>query len=434
MQLPASASAPSTHLIAAFGVLVLAAVGFGALARRVGQPAVVGEILGGVMLGPAVLGHLPGDPSTLLFPHPVQDRLGALAQLGLVFYMFTIGHELDLNIVRRHPRTVGAVSIGAVALPLLGGLMLGLALAEGHRHRPAFVLFIGVLVTITAVPVLARLLTDRGLAGTTIGTTALAVATVTDALAWILLAIAIALAGDTGFGGPAVIAVSALGGVVLLAAAGRYGMRAVFRRMAPGTPAATSLVVAMLMGCAYLSSVAGLHSALGALLCGVLMPRQPGGQPDHAVAAPIEHLSRCLLPVFFAGAGLAIEVSWTDSRMWTLVATITVVAASTKLVGAWLGARLAGMECRPAAAVAALLNSRGLTELVAIEIGRQAGLLDMTLYGVFVIVALLTTVMTGPLLSRTGTHCPAPPPKYRLGHRRSVTLTNLLSPGRLRTK
>lgn len=389
---------PVTHLIAAFGVLVVVAAAFGAVARKLGQPAVVGEIIGGIVLGAVVLGQLPADTSAAILPPSVRGTLAALAQIGLVLYMFTVGYKIDVQELRRRPRPVAAVALGATVLPLAGGVALGLGLAGERDAGPAFVLLVGVLLTVTAVPVLARTLEDRGLAGTALGRTALTAAMSIDVVAWVLLSVAVSLAGATTAGDVALSVAAAPLVIGLAATVGRRGMAALLCRAPSGSPGAAAIVTAVLMACAFATSLCGLHLVFGGLVCGLMMPRGARGAPDQRLLAPMEHVSSFLLPVFFVSAGLSVQLEWANTRMWVLVAVVTTVATVTKLLGGWAGARVAGMSKRDAWSAGAMMNSRGLTELVAIEIGRQAGLLDGTLYGVFILMALLTTTMTGPLI------------------------------------
>ncbi|MFJ4581860.1 cation:proton antiporter [Streptomyces echinatus] len=389
-------------------ILGLARV-LGAAARALGQPAVIGEILAGILLGPTLLGaHL----SDTLFPAEVRPLLSTLAGVGLALFMFAVGSEIDLGVLRGRGRVTGWATVLSTALPLALGAGLAWLLADAHRQGPlpAFVLFFAVAMAATAFPVLARIIADRGLTRTRIGTTALACAAMTDLLVWIMLAAVAAMATGKDLDWRLALLVPY---VVLMIAVVRPLLRraseASRRRKARGTGSPgpredLNLVVLVLVGLllsAACTEWMGLHYIFGAFLFGAVVPRDGGGTLSEGALQRMEPLSRLLLlPVYFALAGLKVDLSGLALADLGALAAILVAAMAGKFLGAYLGARLGGSGRRPAAALGALLNTRGLTELVVLGLGLELGLLDGTLYSLMVVMAVVTTALTGPLLNR----------------------------------
>ncbi|MFE9337674.1 cation:proton antiporter [Streptomyces sp. NPDC007063] len=391
-------------------VLVLGRL-LGAAARRLGQPPVVGELLAGVLLGPTLFG---GAAARFLFPADIRPLLAALADLGLVLFMFLVGYELDLTRLRGTERLAVSVSLCSVLVPLLLGGLLALHLADRHATggRAAFVLFLGAAMAVTAFPVLARILADSGLGRTRIGGIALACAALDDVLAWSLLAVVATVAG----GGGQWRMLLAPGYLALMLCVVRPGLRWLFHR--PGTArragwqgwtrdhvTADQLVV-VLAGL-LLSSLAtawlGAHFAFGAFLFGAVLPRDTSRQLRLQLTDRLEYLTRLLLlPAFFVVAGLQVDLSRTGVRGLGELGLILLTAVTGKFAGAYAGARLNRVPPVQSGLLAALLNTRGLTELVILTVGLQLGVLDRELYGLLVVMALLTTVMTGPLLQLLG--------------------------------
>ncbi|MEU9736437.1 cation:proton antiporter [Streptomyces sp. NPDC048002] len=390
----------SSVLLATGTVVALAAL-LTTLARKVGQPPVIGQVLAGLALGPSVLGQLPGDPSALLVPDEALPFLGVLGQVALVLFMFSVGCELDTSLLRHQGRAVTTVSVAALAVPMaagaaLGWLVVGTDLApEGIPDGWAFPLYLAVALSITAMPVLASIIRDRGLSGTVQGTVATAAAALTDVVGWLLLAGVIALAGP-GERAPAVL--FGLLACYLLA------MAAVARPLLRRTSALTGplrdgplLAAALLSGWA--THALGLHAVFGAFLAGLLMPRLADGTPDTELVSWSARTGGLLLPVFFITTGFSVDLGGFGPMDALLLPALLVVAVVAKLGGCALAARLGGRTWRESAVIGALMNTRGLTELIALNVGREAGLLDDRWYALLVVVAVLTTVMTGPLLT-----------------------------------
>lgn len=393
-------------LLLDIAIIVAVAYGCGRLLGWMGQPPVLGEILGGIALGPTLLGALPGDPSTALFGAQVRESLSAIGALGLVLFMFLAGLGLDMRTVRRHDRTLAAVSFGAVVLPFVLGVGLAALLYGSHdevgvdhvRFVP-FALFIGTALSITAFPVLVRIVSDRGMRGTVVGETAIASAAVQDVAGWLLLAIA--LATHVGHDATHVLRIAVLG--IAFASAVAFGLRPLMRRacdrIGDDLPASTVVwALAGLMACAATTQAIGLHSVVGAFAFGLAFPRSAQQVADglRRMLAPLTMV--VLLPVYFLGPGLALNLRLLDAQAIWQFAAATTCACAGKLAGTFTAARLTGMGPREAGTLGVLLNTRGLIELVVLTVGLKAGVLDAQIFGVLVLMALCTTLATGPLL------------------------------------
>jgi Kef-type K+ transport system membrane component KefB len=384
-------------------VLALSAI-LSWLCRRIRQPAVIGQVLVGILLGPSGLGRLPGDPPVLVFPAQVRPFLAVAAQFGVILFLFTEGYELDLRLLAERRLTVMAVSVGGLLFPLTCGIALGAALwAWPHTGlRPpavsglAFTLFIAVALAITAVPVLAAILTETGLRTTRAGTVALASAGVIDAVGWLLLAGVIAVTGGEQFSG------GRIAGLAAYAAAMTFVARPVLRRWL-GRTGGSGLerlfaAVALAMMSAWATGELGLHLVFGALVAGLVMPRGADGLSDPVIAQPASHAGQLLLPLFFIVTGLSVDLSALHGGDLLVLAVSCVLAVAGKLGGAAAAARFAGLPSGESALIGALLNTRGLTELIVLNLGLQVGLLGTRIYSILVSMALVTTAMTGPLV------------------------------------
>ncbi|MEH0396129.1 MULTISPECIES: cation:proton antiporter [Streptomyces] len=395
--------------------LVLGVAGVcGAAARRLGQPAVVGEILAGVLLGSTVLSQSWGGPGTAFYER-AQPLLGALANVGLALFMFVIGHELDPAFARRSGRTALWVAAGAVVLPLGGGMLVALPYAE--EHGPAgpmgFTLFIGVALSVTAFPVLARILSDQKLNRSRVGRIAMAAAGVNDLVAWSCLAVIAAFLGTGEAWRLAFLPVY----VGLLIGMVRPLMAGVLRRGARnGAQAAAGTVVvttALMASCAATEWM-GVHFAFGAFALGAVMPRAQGAGAPPARPSVFEDLANSaghlLLPVYFVIAGTSVDLTAFRAVDLGALAVMSAVAVVTKMVGTRVGAFLGDLPRRDARMLAVLMNTRGLTEVVILTLGLNLGFIDRSFYAILMVMAILTTVMTGPLLRVRGVRPPEPVP------------------------
>ncbi len=373
-------------------VIVLLARVLGRLAVRVGQPPVVGEILAGILLGPTLWnGAIPG----LLFPADVQPLLTCMANVGVAMFMFAVGLELDLaGLKGRRARSVAGAAVGATLVPFVLGVLLAEALPSGHggAQHASFVVFVGLSLSVTAFPVLARILNDRGLGTTALGGIALATAAVVDVVAWAALAVLQGVvAADSQHARVLLFVPFVLAMVFVLRPLLARGLLPTGRG---GTVIA--LTGALLSGAA--TEAMGMHFIFGAFLFGVAMPRQEHSPLRAELHDHTGRIADLLLPVYFVVAGLNVDLGHLTLGRLGELAAIIAVAGLGKLGGGFLGARSQGLPPRAAGALAILLNTRGLTELVILGVGLQLGLIDRSLYSLMVVMALVTTAMTGPLL------------------------------------
>jgi Kef-type K+ transport system membrane component KefB len=396
----------SAMMLIDVAVILVAAKAAGHLARRLGQPAVVGEITAGVVLAAVLRGS---DVTAAMLSADVRGALHAIATVGLVLFMFTVGFEWDRRLMRGRGRATAGVAVGASIVPFALGAVLALWLAT--RYAPvdpvAFVLFVGTAMSITALPVLARIVTDRGLAGTAVGGVAIAAAAAADVVGWALLAVIVVMVGG-GTGWQLLFAVPYLVGLFAL----RPLLTRLLRRWS-GKGGFGSVLAALFLSAATTEWL-GMHFVFGAFVFGALLSGQDGGE---ALRQHVDELVRLchafLLPVFFVVAALDVDLTGLGVAGLVELAVILVVAVAGKLAGAYLGARVGGMRTG-AAAVAVLMNARGVTEIVVLQVGLQLGVLAPRLYSVMVVMALVTTALTGPLLALIGRRAkPAPEPDRR---------------------
>jgi K+:H+ antiporter len=381
--------------------------------RRLRQPAVIGEILAGVALGPSLLGLLPGNPTAALFPVDARPYLSAVAQIGLALFMFLIGWEFNPALLRNHRGTAAAVSIGSITVSF--GLGVALATLLYARHDTVgvdhvgfieFALFLGVAMSITAFPVLARILVERRLTGTRVGSIALVSAAIDDVLAWCLLAVVTAIATTSG---PLdLIRMLVLLAVFLTVVQTVVRPFLVFLTRRYATTYLLVAVVALVFLAAYATTWIGLHAIFGAFCIGLVMPREPAAELRERVHRPLEHVSVVLLPVFFIVTGLGVDIGGLTAANLLELAAIVVVACVGKLVGAIVPAVSLGMSWRDAGTLGILVNTRGLTELVVLSVGLQLGVLDRQMFTMMVLMALVTTALAGPLIRSGGTPATRP--------------------------
>ncbi len=391
-------------------VIMVVARLMGALFKRLHQPPVVGEILAGILLGPTLLGRLPGNLTEEVFPLEVRPFLNVLAQLGLIIFMFIVGLELDMKLIRGKERLAAVISVSSIVLPFGLGVLLATILQSRHDGVPGaanfwpFALFIGASMSVTAFPVLARILAERGMYRTTIGTLALACAAVDDILAWSLLAVVVAVVESSGVWDlPRILALS-LGFVVFsfrVVKPQLERLAAHHRRTGRLSANALSVVLIGVLVSSFVTSAIGIHSIFGAFLFGVIMPREGTNELFREILERLEQVSvLVLLPVFFIATGFGVDVGGLSGDNLGELGLILAVACVGKFVGAAVAARAQGLVPRRAAAIGILMNTRGLTELVILNVGVSKGILDGELFTMLVIMALFTTIITSPLLRR----------------------------------
>ncbi|WP_422755770.1 cation:proton antiporter [Micromonospora sp. WMMD708] len=373
------------------------------LLGRVGQPAVVSEMLAGVLLGPSLLGFVLPDVKDALFPTALLPVLYVVGQVGLVLFMFQAGYAFSAHRVTGLAGTAGLVSLAGVTAPLVLGVGLVLVTADAVPMRAegtsigVSAAFVGVALAITAFPMLARIITERGHAGTRHGTLSLASGAIDDMVAWIMLAVVLAFA--SGRAGPAVVTA---GGAVLFALVlwlcGRRVTTALMTSSRLNDSARVLGTVALLFLVAWYTDEIGLYAVFGAFAVGVVMPHNEN--TDRVVDTLTPVAATVFLPLFFTYSGLRTEFGLLGSPPVLLFAAACVTAAIVGKFGAcWAAARLRGESQGVALRVGALMNARGLMQLIALNVGLEAGIVNASLFTVLVLVALITTMMTTPLLS-----------------------------------
>ena len=401
---------PLSILLTQIIVILLMAGLFRRLFRSIHQPPVMGEMVAGIVLGPSVLGLISPAALAFLFPASSLETLRQLSQIGVVLFMFIVGTELNVRYVREKGSAAVMISHASIVVPFLLGTALSLCLyrdlAPPGTSFNAFALFIGVAMSITAFPVLARILEDRKLSHTSLGSIALTCAAVDDVTAWCILALVIALVKSTGLASSAMT----IGLTVVFAVVMFFVVRPQLARLIKEPDSEhhrgrlIPIVLAFLLACALLTETIGIHALFGAFVAGVVMPPSTGFRiflKDKLEAFG----SYALLPLFFAFTGLRMQVGLlNDLEGWLLCAVIIVVAILGKLGGSMLMSRWTGMTWSRSFSIGVLMNTRGLVELVVLNIGYDLGILPGRIFTMMVLMALVTTFMTGPLLSLVKTH------------------------------
>lgn len=408
-----SASEIQLFLLLDLAIIIVAARVLGRLAIRAGQPAVIGEIVAGILLGPSVLGRISPHYQAQLFPPGVPLR--QLADLGLIFFMFLVGMGLDTRLIRKEGRRALAISSSGVAVPFVLGALIGIPLLavnnggvfSGGAAAPpaplAFSLFMAAAMCITAFPVLARILVDRGLYKSPLGTTALCAAAVDDVTAWVLLAGVVGLTRTGSASEAATVFIRSGIFAVLMLTAGRRLFGLLSRRYEMTgrltVDQAAAVIVGVLLS-AYATEWIGIHAIFGAFMAGAVMPRD--SRMIQKLIDKIEDFTVIvLLPVFFAVAGLHTNLFSLGSPQmigWTVL--VTAAAIVGKLAGCGAAAMASGYSGRDALVLGTLMNTRGLTELVILTVGLNLGVLSDRVFAMMVLMALFTTFMAAPILNR----------------------------------
>lgn len=403
------------YLLLNLAIIIAAARVMGQVARRLGQPAVIGEISAGIILGPTILGRINSDWPGEIFPRGVP--LEQISSLGLVFFMFLVGLELDLSMIRTQARKAVQISLAGILMPFALGFLLALGLYsvnQGGVFSPAeplsepvskytFALFIGAAMCITAFPILARMLVETGLYRTAVGVTTLCAGAVDDVIAWVALAgvVGIVQGGSPAAAGQAFVLTALF--AVALATVGRWGLDKLAQRYETTGRLTVDQVAIVLCGVllsAYATELIGVHAIFGAFIFGAVMPKRAG--MTHQLTDKIEDFTVIvLLPVFFLVAGLRTDLFQINSPSligWTVA--ILAVATIGKFVGCAVAARFSGTGPRESVVIGALMNTRGLTELVILTIGLELGVLSDRTFAMMVIMALGTTVVAAPIVNR----------------------------------
>lgn len=384
-------------VLLALVVIVTCARLVGWLFVRIRQPPVIGELLTGILLGPTFLGLIANDATSTLFPADTRPFLALIGSLGLIIFMFLVGLEIDLRVLKARGGTAIRISLASVGLPFVLGIGLALWLYDGSDSVALlpFALFIATAVSITAFPVLARIVADSGLWRTELGMLVLACAAFEDVIAWTLLACALAAAAADGFWDLPGTFAGTLAFATASIAIGRPLLRGVVGRVHGHGLLALAVCGASASAC--VTSVLGTHLVFGAFIFGVAFPRDAAVRS--ALTSGLAPLTTAvLLPVFFVLPGLQLDL-WQSgvAGIWQFAA-ILVVACVGKLVGAGAAALRNGLGWRDATAIGVLINTRGLMEIVVLNVGLSAGVIGLELYGLFVVMAIVTTLMAGPVL------------------------------------
>lgn len=398
-------AATAVHFFLELAVILGTCRLVGLLARRVGQPQVVGEMIAGVLLGPSLLGKFAPGIQHHLFPSGQANTvLYTLAQIGLVLYMFLIGLNFDVNLIKHRAGTAVAVSAAGILTPLALGAALAMPLlAQGIYFEKSVTLvmammFLGASIATTAFPMLARIIFEQRLSGTPLGTLALACGAADDALSWCILAIVLAVHR----GNPALAATAIIGGIlysVLLLTAGRRAFKVlgtISERRNTITAPVLSTVLILLMTCAWFTDTIGIYAIFGGFILGVAMP---SGFFARELTARLDPLvTTFLLPLFFVYSGLNTQIGLLNSPMlWAVTLGILIVSILGKGVACTVAARLNKVPFRESVALGSLMNARGLIELILLNIGLQAGIITPTLFTILVLVAIVTTLMATPI-------------------------------------
>lgn len=393
-------------LLLQIGVVLVVARAVGELFRRLHQPRVIGEMVAGILLGPSLLGWVAPDFSAMLFPPESLGYLNTLSQLGLVLFMFLVGLEFDPRLLRGRGHTALVTSHVSIIAPFLLGAILALylypRLAEGHVTFTGFALFMGAAMSITAFPVLARILSERNLMQSDVGALTIACAAIDDVTAWSILAVVIAVVRADAVAVP--LYVTLLGSVAFVLFT-LFVLRRLLRWLESYyhsrgrfTQDMLAITLLLLLASAWTTEWLGIHALFGAFAFGAVMPKDPGF--THEITGKLEDVTVVfLLPLFFAFTGLRTSIGLVSGgEMLFYTALILLVAIAGKFGGSTLAARATGLPWRESAALGVLMNTRGLMELVILTIGLDLGVISPTLFTMMVMMALVTTFMTTPLL------------------------------------
>ncbi|HXE94236.1 MAG TPA: cation:proton antiporter [Gaiellaceae bacterium] len=392
-------------VILAIAALIVLSRLLGDLAERFGQPPVIGELLLGILIGPSLLKAVAPDLVASVLPAQVVTLLHGVGNLGLSLFIFLVGLEIDQSALRRRFDRVAKVAAGAFVPPFAAGVLTATTLFSAHPgggSQLAFTLLFGVVFACTALPVLARILTDRGLERTSAGTMALASAGVLDLVGWVILGSVLTIAAGHGLGGVLWKLVLFLVFVVVV----KNVVVPLLLHWLHGAPtngpmAQLAVLAATVFACAGTTQMIGLHIVIGPLVLGLLLPHQLLSErlgPIESALAPMT--AGVLLPIYFATAGMGVDVSGFSASDVLQFVLLLALATAPKVVGTILGARWAGLSRREGLRLAVLLNTRGVMEVVVLNVGLSAGLLNVTLYSQLMIIALIATAMTGPLIGR----------------------------------
>lgn len=375
----------------------------------IGQPTVIGEIIAGIMLGPSLLGLFFPETFSSLFPSNSLTNLELLSQVGLILFLFIIGMELDHGVFKKRAKAALVISISSIVLPYIMGVILAYFLFD--RFAPegvkflSFSLFIGIAMSITAFPVLARIVQERGITKTALGTIVITSAAVDDITAWSLLAVIVAISKTTAISGALITILLSLVFILLMLLVVRPLLNKVAARYSVQETVSKNIVAAVftiMLVSSLITEIIGIHALFGAFLAGAIMPDNV--RFKNIMSNKIEDVSLVLLlPLFFVYTGLRTQIQLlNDSSLWLPAIIIIIVAVAGKFLGSSIASRIVGQSWKNSLMIGALMNTRGLIELVALNIGYDIGILSPEIFTMLVIMALVTTFMTGPAMSFIG--------------------------------
>ena len=379
----------------------------GILFKQLGQSQVVSEMIAGVVMGPSLMGWLLPDFSAYLFPPASKPILFAVCQVGLVLYMFLIGVEFDIELIRSRLRSAASISLAGILAPFALGVLLAFYLAGDSsffslKTTPLqAMLFMGAAMSITAFPMLARIIFEQGLSKTSLGTLALAAGSMDDAAAWCVLAVVLA-----SFQNNISIAIYAIGGGVLFALVTLLVIKPLLQPWGKKVAASGEMSVGILSSVLMLTMLGAwftdfiqIYAVFGAFVMGIAMPRGKFAQELHRIIYPLT--TAFLLPVFFVYSGLNTKIGLVNTPfLWLMAALVLLAAIVGKGVACYLAARWHGESHREAMAIGTLMNARGLMELIILNIGLQRGIIEPALFAILVLMAIVTTLMATPIFER----------------------------------
>ncbi len=392
------------HVLLALIAILLASRALGAVFARIDQPPVIGEMVAGILIGPSLLGRVAPEFSQFLLPPAIAPQLGIIAQIGVVLFMFLVGLELDTSGIRKRTRAALAISQASIVLPFVSGCLLALFVYPRYSTSDVpffvFALFMGISMSVTAFPVLARILTDRKLSKTRLGSVALTCAAINDVSAWCLLALVVSVAKSEPSD-----ALSTTIYTILFVAVMFFVARPLMRRWVsarkddePISQATLGLVFIGFLSAALITEAIGIHALFGAFVFGALIPHESSLARDLTMRLN-DAVVVLFLPAFFAFTGMRMEIGLVSgTEAWLVCGLIIVVATLGKFGGSYVAARAVGMPARDSAAIGILMNTRGLMELIVLNLGLDLGVISPTLFAMLVLMALITTFATSPVL------------------------------------
>lgn len=396
---------PLAILLLQIITIILVARAFGFICRKIGQPSVIGEIVAGIVLGPSVVGTYFPELSSLLFPASSLGNLGVMSQVGLILFMFVVGMELDLKVLRTKAHEAVVISHASIVFPFALGVLLAYFIyqqsAPDHVSFISYALFIGISMSITAFPVLARIVQERGLTKTKLGALVITCAAADDITAWCILAAVIAIVKAGSLLSAGYTIVLAIAYVFLMLKLVRPFLRRIgdiySNKEALSKPIVGIFFVTLLLS-AWCTEVIGIHALFGAFMAGVIMPANLNFR--NIFTDKVEDVALVLLlPLFFVFTGLRTQIGLLNGPgLWELCGIVILVAVTGKFIGSALAARFVGQDWHSSLTIGALMNTRGLMELVALNIGYDLGVLSPEMFAILVLMALITTFMTGPAL------------------------------------